>query len=186
MKLILGLGNPGERYQNTRHNIGVLVLQSLLRELSLSWSKKGKIYSAISNTDGVEFALIKTSYFMNESGKCLPRLFRDFNVEDLQDIMVLVDDVYLPLGKVRYRTQGSSGGHNGLLSLEEQLNSTEFPRLRLGVGGPEDSSGLKDYVLDEFLSEDVPLLEGVVEKASQCVLSWASGAPSEEIMQKFN
>jgi PTH1 family peptidyl-tRNA hydrolase len=156
MKAIFGLGNPGGRYTGTRHNVGFEVVDELARRLGLvefdSWYGKAEYVKG--SSAGESILIAKPQTFMNDSGQAVGELTRFYKI-DVSDVLVVVDDAQLPLGKLRARARGSAGGHNGLKSVIAHLGD-EFPRLRLGVGrGPEGPGGaaqrdLADHVLSRF------------------------------------
>jgi PTH1 family peptidyl-tRNA hydrolase len=151
MKVIVGLGNPGKEYERTRHNVGWWVVDHLADVWHFdSWRKDGDARVANGIVNGVKVRLVKPLTYMNLSGSVLrPYLRRPF-WSAATDLMIVVDDVALPLGKYRFRAKGSSGGHNGLKSIEGTIKSQEYARLRIGIG-PDDPSrrgDLADYVLD--------------------------------------
>ncbi len=148
MKLIIGLGNPGAEYEQTRHNVGFRVVDKLAAKHGWKWSERRSRSMLASGTIGTEkVILVKPFTYMNRSGEAVSELVRWYKVP-LQDILVICDDLDLPVGKVRLRAKGSHGGHNGLEDIILHLHTNEFPRLRIGIGHPTNSrmSG-KDYVL---------------------------------------
>lgn len=151
MRLIVGLGNPGAKYQNNRHNVGFMLLDQIVGERSLSFKKK-------INYDYVKFAdliLVKPKTYMNRSGFAVTSVL---TTKLIEDILVIVDDVNIPLGEVRLRKAGGFGGHNGLKSIGTALGSDEFKRLRIGVGSPSEED-LSNYVLADFSQQERSLLQ---------------------------
>ncbi|MEO2068395.1 MAG: aminoacyl-tRNA hydrolase [Desulfurobacteriaceae bacterium] len=170
IKLIVGLGNPGKKYENTRHNVGWMALDRLALRLGVSFSKekfKGKL-SEISLDDGRKVFLLKPLTFMNLSGESVGELARFYKLQP-QEVLVVYDDLDLPLGKLRLRLKGSSGGHKGVLSIEKHLGSREFPRLRIGIGRPLTKEEVVDYVLSPFGKDELPILEESLERAVDCL-----------------
>jgi PTH1 family peptidyl-tRNA hydrolase len=162
MKLILGLGNPGDRYRDTRHNAGWWLADHLVRRWSFgAFQQAGASVSAEGRVDATDVRLVKPLTYMNRSGRVLHKCLDTpgFRFED--DLLVLVDDAALPPGRFRLRGRGSAGGHNGLLSVEGALGSREYPRLRIGVGGPPHPDvDLADWVLAvPSASEEEAILE---------------------------
>jgi PTH1 family peptidyl-tRNA hydrolase len=153
MKVILGLGNPGKEYERTRHNVGWWVVDHLADAWRFDgWRKDGEARVATATVGNVKVRLIKPLTYMNLSGAVLrPYLRRPFWAP-ATDLMVVVDEVALPLGTYRFRAKGSAGGHNGLKSVEGMLHTQEYPRLRLGIApdDPRRRGDLADYVLDDF------------------------------------
>jgi PTH1 family peptidyl-tRNA hydrolase len=130
MKLIVGLGNPGKEYQNTRHNLGFIVVDQLANKLNVELNKK-KFNGLFFKTS--EYILLKPQTYMNNSGECIVAFLNYFCIS-LDNLLVIYDDIALPLGKFRYRCQGSDGGHNGMKNIIKLLRSKKFKRLRIGVG----------------------------------------------------
>jgi PTH1 family peptidyl-tRNA hydrolase len=174
MRLVLGLGNPGERYARTRHNVAWRVLDTLAERHGATPGTECREYRTRVvrlGGDGVE--LMEPLTWMNLSGEALERWRREREF-DPAALLVVSDDVYLPLGTLRLRAGGSSGGHRGLESLEAALGTREFARLRVGVGAAEDSAALREHVLDEFAPDDVPVLEEAIRRAADAVECWVS------------
>ena len=171
MYLIVGLGNPGNRYRATRHNIGFMVLEKLAAKLELDLSQKsfnalwgkGKIASK-----NVILAMPQT--YMNLSGNAVRQLNAFFKT-DLSNLMVIHDDLDLSFGSVRLKTGGGNAGHKGLASIEENLGSSEFMRIRLGIGKPVDKSRIEGYVLEPFGKEELSVLPEIIQ--------WAADAATE-------
>jgi len=173
MKVIVGLGNPGKEYERTRHNVGWWVVDHLADVWHFDgWKKDGDARVVSGTIHGAKVRLIKPLTYMNLSGAVLrPYLRRPF-WSATNDLMVIVDEVALPLGRYRFRAKGSAGGHNGLKSIEGALKSQDYARLRIGIA-PEDPTRrgeLRDYVLDEFgkreaavVHELMPSLTGAIE-----------------------
>ena len=163
--VIVGLGNPGKKYEYTRHNIGFLVVKGVAH--SLGWElKEDKRFNGwiVKNQCGGRLLhLILPGTYMNESGRCI-RAYLDFYKLTPADILVVSDDVELPFGETRLRQRGSSGGHNGLKSIEAHLGTQEYVRLKMGVDKDVQRGSLADYVLDAFRPEEFALLPAFVEK----------------------
>lgn len=186
MKLIVGLGNPGREYENTRHNIGRLALHELTRKLGVKLKFQGKFKKAQSEYLGLPVTLAETGSYINISGPVIVQMMRQMGTESPSDLLVLVDDIHLPLGRIRFRPRGSSGGHNGLTSIIESLASQSFARIRIGIGKPEkEEKDWKDYVLEPFLISEKKQLGTVLERVIDCALAWLCDPP-EKVMQRFN
>lgn len=174
MKLIVGLGNPGKQYDATRHNVGFMVLDLLAEHYGLKLkSERSFEYALFETSRSEEAALVKPSTFMNLSGHSVLELLEYFKNSSLKETLVVLDDVNLPLGKIRLRAHGSSGGHHGLESIEQVVGSKEFPRLRVGVS-QENLTGkdLSGYVLGKFKKSETKLLEETVGRAAQASVCW--------------
>jgi PTH1 family peptidyl-tRNA hydrolase len=172
MKWIVGLGNPGERYQNTRHNIGFWVID----ELSKRWGipvKTGKWRSFIGEgmVHNEKVMLIKPLTFMNRSGEAVGPILQ-FYKGNIEDLVVIYDDLDLPLGQVRLRLKGSAGGHNGMKSVIAHLKTDQFKRIKIGIDRPPIHQAVPDYVLSSFSEMEKPIAEEAVQVAAQAVEEW--------------
>ena len=180
LKLLVGLGNPGADYNKTRHNVGFMVLQEIARKNNCTFRESKKLFGMTCEYGiGIEKTrLLMPNTYMNESGKSV-RSARDwFNFENHQ-LMVLVDDMDLPLGKIRIRSKGSSGGHNGLKSIINHLGTAEFKRLKIGIGPPcdeqkERKSKTISHVLGRFSTEEFITLNCIIEEIISCIESITS------------
>jgi PTH1 family peptidyl-tRNA hydrolase len=167
MYLILGLGNPGRRYQFTRHNIGFMVLEKIAaqREVDL----KQKSFDALWNRGkiaGINVLLALPQTYMNLSGNAARQLLAYFKM-DISNLIVIHDDLDLPFGKLRLKTGGGDAGHKGLKSITTCLGSADFMRVRMGIGKPSDKSRVEDYVLERFGSEEAAMLQQIIQLASE-------------------
>lgn len=177
-KLIVGLGNPDPKYHQTRHNIGFNVLD----KLATSWEKNNECRGLI-NTSSKVF-LLKPLTYMNNSGQSVKAIMNKYQIP-IESILVVYDDVSLPLGKLRMRLAGSDGGHNGVKSIISNLGTNKFPRLKIGIGKAEDKEDLISFVLGRFSSEEIPIVEEVVRLAVEAVqLSLFQGI--EKAMNRYN
>jgi len=156
MKTIVGLGNPGESYQQSKHNIGFMLLDYYALYRKMMFKKDGNALLAKRN----QFLLIKPTTYMNLSGKAVVRY-----VDNIEDSLIICDDIYLPLGEIRLRSSGGDGGHNGLKSIISELGTHDFGRMRIGVGKPEHTSMLRDYVLDDFTENEIDILKKTTDFA---------------------
>jgi PTH1 family peptidyl-tRNA hydrolase len=169
MRLVVGLGNPGERYRRTRHNAGFMVVDALAaRAGALRGQERAEAQVASAVLGGEETLLVKPQTFMNRCGSAVERLLLDHDLRP-QQLVVVVDDVALELGRLRVRERGSHGGHNGLRSIIETLASEDFPRVRVGIRKGDIPGELADYVLDPFPPEDVLVVQEVVSRAADAV-----------------
>ncbi|EFH86312.1 aminoacyl-tRNA hydrolase [Ktedonobacter racemifer] len=135
MKLLVGLGNPGAQYERTRHNVGFRVIDALAEKLGVRWERRGRAMIANATLEHEKVVLVKPITFMNNSGEAVGELQRWFKLEP-EDILVVYDELDLPVGQLRVRARGSAGGHNGMKSLIQYLHTDQFPRLRVGIGRP--------------------------------------------------
>ncbi len=186
MKAIIGLGNPGLAYKNTRHNLGFMVADALLQ----SWKQKFKSDSktgclkAKLNFSGEVIFICKPLSYMNLSGKSAKKIVESANIA-AGDMLVVCDDVNLELGEMRIRVKGASGGHKGLASIIEELGTENFPRLRIGVASPKGGRELSDYVLSAFSRAEQKTIAAVIEKAKEAIECWAENG-IQDAMNKFN
>jgi len=200
-RVVLGIGNPGPEYAATRHNLGFMVLERIASELGLQFSRlqrrgpdggrrfSGKVKAQVAQ--GHEpFLLVKPLTYVNLSGDVAGALLRVAELPP-RALFVVVDDLNLPLGRIRIRPSGSSGGHNGLKSIEQAVATSDYPRLRLGIG-PSDESGpaangeTTDYVLARFLLEEREVLDQVIERGAAIVREWLAGVDLEDLMGCHN
>jgi peptidyl-tRNA hydrolase, PTH1 family len=165
LRLVAGLGNPGPEYSNTRHNIGFMVLDYLAQRHHCEFSFSASWASAWTKWDQV--LLVKPLTYMNRSGDALASIVRYFKIEP-SAVLTVVDDLALPLGRLRLRSTGSDGGHNGLKSIISHLGE-EFMRLRIGIGASPDSDQTIDYVLSRFTKEEQPVVNASVARAADAV-----------------
>ena len=175
MKVIVGLGNPGKEYERTRHNVGWWVVDHLADVWHFDgWRKDGDARVANGTVGNVKVRLIKPQTYMNLSGAVLrPYMRRPFWAA-ATDLIVVVDEVALPLGKYRFRARGSAGGHNGLKSIESVVKSQEYPRLRIGIA-PEDPGrrgALSDYVLDDFGKREEAVVRDLFPTLTEALTRW--------------
>jgi PTH1 family peptidyl-tRNA hydrolase len=184
MALVVGLGNPGPRYARTRHNAGWRVLERLVGRWDAKPAGEHGAWRAWSaERAGRTVDLLVPLTFMNASGEAL-EAWREGHALDPAELLVIVDDVYLPLGTLRMRRRGSSGGHRGLESLEPVLGRG-FTRLRIGVGAATDAAGLREHVLDEFEVDETKVMEETLERAADAVECWLADGPLAA-MNRFN
>jgi PTH1 family peptidyl-tRNA hydrolase len=177
MKLIVGLGNPGRGYAHNRHNIGFMCLSYFARKQGIRFDRKrGKARIGVGEVAGGEVILAKPRTFMNLSGQSVSRLVCGFNIA-LDDLLIVHDDLDLPLGKIRLRRGGSSGGHKGVDSIIFSLGNQSFPRLRVGIGRPdtvenptESGEGVISYVLSDFTPEEKRVVSQVIPEVSEAIL----------------
>ena len=166
--LIIGLGNPGAEYENTRHNIGFKVLDKLAGLSNISFSTERLADVAEVKFKGRKLVLIKPNTFMNLSGKAVKYWMQQAKI-DVENILVITDDISLPFGIVRMRKKGSDGGHNGLKDIQAQLSTAAYPRLRFGVGNDFPRGKQAEYVLGNFLDEDYETMEARTDLAVKMI-----------------
>lgn len=171
---IVGLGNPGSRYRDTRHNVGFLVVDELCRRLRAPLKPgKGEYLITRTNMEGIELHVAAPMTFMNNSGTAVVDILERYRLTP-RELLVVVDDFALPLGMVRFRVNGSDGGHNGLASIIYTLNTHEFPRLRCGIGTATmpQKSDMASFVLSPFEPEEVPAVQDMVVRAADACIEF--------------
>jgi len=183
--LVFALGNPGERYAHTRHNVAWRVAEVLRRRWHAEPQESAREYRAWrAEVEGRELELVLPLLFMNASGEALAA-WRERHGLEPQALLVVSDDVYLPVGALRLRAHGSSGGHRGLESIEAAVGGRDYARLRIGVGAAQSAAELKEHVLDEFAPEELPALAEAVRLAADAVECWAADGVLSA-MNRFN
>lgn len=169
-KLIVGLGNPGKQYEETRHNVGFKVIDLLATKMEIILNKEKEKAVIGEGRFGVnKVVLVKPMTFMNISGQAVGPLAKWYKVEP-KDILVIYDDLDLPVGKLRLRLKGGAGGHNGIKSLIQYLGTEEFPRIKIGIGRPPvPGPSTADYVLGRFASEEIEMVDSAKQKALEAI-----------------
>lgn len=185
MKIIVGLGNPGPRYAGTRHNVGFNVMDVVAHRLTAAFDHE-KYHGLVADAQyaGEKTLLIKPLTYMNNSGECVARAMR-YRPVDTADILVVADDVHLPVGKLRIRAAGTAGGHNGLKSIIQHVRTEDFSRLRIGVGEDKVGGGLTNHVLGRFTPEEHEAIAHAIPRAAEAVLSFIADGV-EKAMNEFN
>lgn len=184
MKLIVGLGNPGKEYDNTRHNIGFMAIDNYLKnKAGDSFKTKFNGNYVDINVDGEKIIFLKPQKYMNLSGEVVKE-FVNFYKIDIRDLLIISDDLDMPCGKIRLRERGSSGGHNGLKNIETHLGTTEYKRLKIGVGNNKEIN-TKDYVLGHFNKEELDIISSTIE-TTQSVIDDFLKLEFSEMMSKYN
>lgn len=185
MKLFVGLGNPGREYEQTRHNIGFMVVDELAKRWNVSYNQaKFNGMFASHMIDGEKVILCKPLTYMNLSGECV-RPLMDYYKLDMDDLVVIYDDLDLPVGKMRLRMKGSAGGHNGIKSLIQHLGTDQFKRIRVGIGRPQNGQKVPDYVLGRFAPEEEADIQQVIMRAADAC-ERAVSASFLQAMNEFN
>jgi len=193
MKLIVGLGNPGNDYASSLHNVGFMCVNYFARAHSIWFDKKqGKARIGEGEVAGSKVVVARPQTYMNQSGEAVSRLVRKYNIS-LDDLLVIHDDLDLPLGKIRIRPGGSSGGHKGVESIITELGSQNFPRLRVGIGRPISTEGLPEdtnadvvtYLLSELPLEVKKAINQVLPSVSEAILCFLTEGPTVA-MNKYN
>ncbi|MDG5789983.1 aminoacyl-tRNA hydrolase [Evansella sp. AB-P1] len=185
MKLVVGLGNPGNKFDQTRHNIGFEVIDKCLDQLSidLDQSKFKGIYG-YKKVGDVKLYLLKPMTYMNLSGESIIPLMKYYKIEK-ENLLVVYDDLDLPPGTIRLRQKGSHGGHNGIKSIISHLGSDQFNRIRVGIGRPSQGQPVPDYVLGKFNENERKFVDETVEKAANAVEAWTTNS-FINVMNEYN
>ena len=182
--LIVGLGNPGAKYARTRHNAGFMAADELARRYGISFNKHTDLYDLGKGSDeGKPAFIIKPQTYMNLSGQAVLSVMTKYGF-DLDRLLVLVDDYHIPLGKVRLRTNGGAGGHNGLANIIQLLGRQDFSRIRLGLGEPPQGDPI-DFVLGRFPDAEWPTVEDMIGTAADCAVNFITEG-AERAMSNFN
>lgn len=211
-RIVVGIGNPGLGYENTRHNAGFMVLDEMASRMGLTFERlerrgpdgvkrfSGRVKAKVAegaNRQGEPFLLVKPQSYVNLSGEVVVPLVRHAQLPP-ESLFVVVDDLNLPLGRIRVRPSGSPGGHNGLKSIQQMLGSDGYPRLRLGIGEsvetgraegqgpPVESDQWADFVLAPFLPEEREVLGRVLGRCADCLMSWLEGTDLPTLMNVYN
>ncbi len=176
MKLIVGLGNPGRQYKNTRHNIGFMSVERIAQFFNVDIKRrKFNCCYGISSSQQEEVVFIKPQTFMNLSGNAVRHFATYYKLSYENDILIIVDDVHLSFGALRMRLQGSSGGHNGIQSIIDATGSKKFHRLRIGVGKPSHGMDLTPYVLGKFSQKEREVIPEILTQAKEMSITWLQG-----------
>ncbi|MEI8372818.1 MAG: aminoacyl-tRNA hydrolase [Planctomycetota bacterium] len=185
MKLVVGLGNPGRRYEGTRHNVGFIVVGELAKKYSAGGLKnrfQGETAEIV--VDGEKILLLTPTTYMNLSGASVLAA-RDFYKIPQENLLVVCDDLNLPLAKLRMRATGSAGGQKGLEDIIRRLGTDVFARLRIGIGAPPDGRSWPDFVLSKFTKEEIPAMEQAVARTIEAIEGWAREGV-QSCMNRYN
>ena len=187
LHLIVGLGNPGAEYARTRHNAGFLVAEELARRASSEWTLEKRFNARVAKREvsAGRVMLVEPQTYMNSSGEAVGAVMNFYRLPSSR-LLVVVDDADLPLGELRLRPKGSSGGHHGLESIEQHVGSREYARLKVGIGRTRDGRReITNYVLGKFGSEEAKLFEKVLQRAADQAECWVAEG-SQKAMNQFN
>lgn len=186
MKMIVGLGNIGTRYDETRHNTGFMVVDQLARDYHLgAFTHLKQEAVAVSGViNGEKVMLVKPTTFMNDSGRAVGPLVDYYDI-DLDDLVIVNDDLDMPVGKVRLKTHGASGGHNGLKSIISVLGTKNFNRVKVGIDHPQHGT-VVSHVLGKFSKDELPKFDQAVEQAEHALEDWINGEDFAKLMNAYN
>lgn len=185
MKMIVGLGNIGRQYAQTRHNVGFMIIDELAAKLNADFqTSKFEAQVATAFQNGEKILLVKPSTYMNDSGRAVGPLMSYYNIEPA-DLLVIHDDLDLPLGKVRLKQKGSAGGHNGIKSIISHVGDQHFKRVKVGIDHPQKMS-VVDYVLGKFKPAEVAQLEDAKTTALAAIEAWLANDDFAAVMNQYN
>ncbi|MCT6893569.1 MAG: aminoacyl-tRNA hydrolase [Bombilactobacillus mellifer] len=184
-KLLVGLGNPGEKYEKTRHNIGFMALESFLKENNFTWKKteKDQRYSLL-NLFGSRFIALEPLTFMNESGRSVKYIKERFKIES-KDILVIHDDLDMPNGRIKIKVEKSSGGHHGVGDIMQALGKKDFINLKIGIDHPQTQS-VVSWVLGRFSQTQMGEISDAINKSSDIITDFIEGFNANKLMNKYN
>jgi len=186
LHLIVGLGNPGAEYAHTRHNAGFLLVEKLAAKWETDWTNERRFFARVAKTErqGRKVLLCEPQTFMNLSGEAVGGLVKFYQLP-LENILVAVDDADLPLGEIRLRPSGGTGGHHGLESVTQHLGAKSYARLRLGIGRQNEARQITGHVLGKFSTAEAAMLAAVLERAASQIECWLT-AGLQKAMNQFN
>lgn len=184
IKLVVGLGNPGKQYNNTRHNMGFMVIDEIAKRLDVfKWKERDGALYFDTHIDMARVIFIKPQQYINLSGDVMIKFVRYLDIK-IEDILVVSDDLDLPIGSIKLKEKGSSGGHNGLKNIESQLGTNEYRRIKIGISNDKEMD-TKDYVLGKLSIKEQKELKPVINMAADAVLA-SFHTPFNELMSKYN
>ncbi|MFC3932502.1 aminoacyl-tRNA hydrolase [Streptococcus dentapri] len=186
-KLLIGLGNPGSKYHETKHNVGFMAIDSLVKDLSLSFSEEKHFKALIASTflNGEKIYFVKPITFMNESGQAVHTLLTYYNIK-IEDMIIIYDDLDMEVGKIRFRQKGSAGGHNGIKSIIKHIGTQEFDRIKIGIGRPKSGMTVVNHVLSKFDEENHLIILKAIDKVKDAINFYLVSGDFEQTMRKYN
>ena len=183
--IIVGLGNPGKKYENTHHNVGFMCIDALADKMGIKFNKKGcSAEYGFTSINGEMIVLAKPQTYMNLSGEAVKSLMAYFK-EDAKDVVIIFDDIEIPLGAIRVRKDGSGGTHNGMKNIILEVGTKEIPRIRIGLG-VDKTIDLKDYVLSPISKADMEIVSQSIDKINDALVDYVKDKDIEKLMQKCN
>ncbi|HEN4510363.1 TPA: aminoacyl-tRNA hydrolase [Streptococcus agalactiae] len=187
VKMIVGLGNPGSKYNDTKHNIGFMAIDRIVKNLDVNFTEdknfKAEIGSDFINGEKIYF--IKPTTFMNNSGIAVKALLTYYNIS-IKDMIIIYDDLDMEVGKIRFRQKGSAGGHNGIKSIIAHLGTQEFDRIKVGIGRPNGRMTVINHVLGKFDKNDEIMISNTLDKIDNAVKYYLQTNDFQKTMQKYN
>ena len=186
MKMVVGLGNPGREYEKTKHNIGFMVIDAMAaKEAHTPWREDFKALITTITIDGEKVLLVKPQTFMNASGESVGPLMRYYKI-DASDVYCVYDDMDLPVGKIRIRSNGSAGGHNGIKSIIAETGTQEFDRIKIGIGRPQKGMTVVNHVLGKFSEDDYATILLTLDKVETALNHYLKTNDFEDTMRRYN
>ena len=186
-KLVVGLGNPGSKYHETRHNIGFMAIDLMAKKLGLTFSEEKTFKAEVASTflNGEKVYFVKPTTFMNESGKAVHALLTYYGL-DIEDLLIIYDDLDMEVGKIRLRAKGSAGGHNGIKSIIQHIGTQVFNRVKIGIGRPKNGMSVVHHVLSTFNKDDYIGILQSIDKVDDSVNYYLQEKNFEKTMQRYN
>ena len=187
VKLIVGLGNPGDKHEKTRHNVGFMAIDAIAEKESVHFTEDAnfKAYWGSSFINGEKVYFVKPTTFMNNSGIAVKALMTYFNIS-IEDILIIYDDLDMTVGKLRLRQKGSAGGHNGIKSIINYLKTSDFDRIKIGIGRPQPNTTVIHHVLGDFSQEERIQIDLSLERTTDAIYDYLQGMQFSQLMQKYN
>ena len=187
VKLIVGLGNPGSKYHETKHNIGFMAIDLLAKELSVNFSENKTFKAEVGSAflEGEKVYLVKPTTFMNLSGLAVRALLAYYNIP-IEDFIVIYDDLDMDLGKIRFRQKGSAGGHNGIKSIIAETGTQVFDRIKVGIGRPKSGQSVSNHVLGKFEDDDYITIQQTLDKVVESLRYYLKTNDFEATMRHYN
>ncbi|CCW38959.1 aminoacyl-tRNA hydrolase [Streptococcus agalactiae] len=187
VKMIVGLGNPGSKYNDTKHNIGFMAVDRIVKKLDVNFTEDKNFKAEISSDfiNGEKIYFIKPTTFMNNSGIAVKALLTYYNIS-IKDMIIIYDDLDMEVGKIRFRQKGSAGGHNGIKSIIAHLGTQEFDRIKVGIGRPNGRMTVINHVLGKFDKNDEIMISNTLDKVDNAVNYYLQTNDFQKTMQKYN
>ena len=186
-KLVVGLGNPGSKYHETRHNVGFMAIDLMAKELGLTFSEERTFKAEVASTflNGEKVYFVKPTTFMNLSGLAVRALLAYYNIP-MEDFIVIYDDLDMEVGKLRFRQKGSAGGHNGIKSIIDETGTQEFDRIKIGIGRPQKGMTVVNHVLGKFSEDDYATILLTLDKVETALNHYLKTNDFEDTMRRYN
>lgn len=187
VKMIVGLGNPGSKYNDTKHNIGFMAVDRIVKKLDVNFTENKNFKAEIGSDfiNGEKIYFIKPTTFMNNSGIAVKALLTYYNIS-IKDMIIIYDDLDMEVGKIRFRQKGSAGGHNGIKSIIAHLGTQEFDRIKVGIGRPNGRMTVINHVLGKFDKNDEIMISNTLDKVDNAVNYYLQTNDFQKTMQKYN